>query len=87
MEQERAYYYVVSDTWMGRQLHIARTKAEAARNQYREMRQLHGEEVHSSQFRAWPVDDWPNLTNEEAFEWIRQHELKAHVSTTVVTKG
>jgi hypothetical protein len=76
MQHDRAYY-VVSDTWMGRQLHITRTKAEAAGNQYREMRQLHGEEVRPSQFRSWPVDDWPSqLTNEEAFKWIGQHELK-----------
>lgn len=71
-------FYVVSDTWMGRALHVCATREEAAHNQYLETLTQHGynedsdqSEVRPEQFRAWPAETFPHeLSFEEAFEWI-----------------
>jgi hypothetical protein len=65
-------FYVVSDTWCGREIVDGETAKEAERIVFQEMRKRNGEEsVRLEQFRAWPCDDWPHLMSfGDAFKWI-----------------
>lgn len=76
-------FYVVSDVWMGRAMHVCGSREEAERSQYLETLAQHAydeesdqTEVRLEQFRAWPAASFPHhLGFSEAFEWIGKQSV------------
>ena len=75
MTNESKMFGVVSDVLMGKSLHYCETAEQAERDCYGEQ----GDECDDpdeqrlslSNFRAWPIESWPDdLSFEEAFDWI-----------------